>query len=301
MKKILLGTDWWTDCDDCVALRILTRYVNKGEIKLVGVGINACMDKSVASLDAFLHHDGVSGVPIGIDLSATDETVTRLTYQFRMSEKAVEYKKNEDAEDGVRLYRRLLAQADEKITIVEIGFHNISGAVLESGADDISDKTGVELFKEKVEKVYVMGGAYDKNPGHEYNFFFYERTRKGAHILCEKCPVPMVFLGFEVGEPVLTGGLVLQDGDILKDAMTDFWTHYDCKLQGRSSWDPMTVLLAIIGDGEKAGYDLVYGKNYVDPETGDNTFSKDENGNHAYVVKKHPDSYYVNMINKIIV
>lgn len=300
MKKILLGTDWWTDCDDCVALRVLTRFIKKGEIELVGVGINACMEKSVASVDGFLHYDGISGVPIGIDMSATDETITRLTYQYRMSEKAVDYKKNEDAEDGVRLYRRLLSEADEKITVVEIGFHNIIGAVLESGSDDISDKTGLELFEEKVDKVYVMGGAYDKNPGHEYNFHYYERTRKGAHILCEKCPAPIVFLGFEVGEPVKTGGEILSDGDILKNAMSDFWTHHKRDLQGRSSWDPMTVLLAIIGDAEKAGYDLVYGKNYVDPKTGENTFIRDVNGNHSYVVKKYRDTYYENMINDII-
>lgn len=300
MKKILLGTDWWTDCDDCVALRILTRFINKGEIELVGVAINACMDKSVSSVDAFLHFDGVDGVAIGIDKNATDETITRLTYQNRMSEGAVKYKSNDDAEDGVRLYRRLLSEAEEKITIVEIGFHNIMGAVLESTSDDISEKTGLELFEEKVDKVYVMGGAYDKNPGHEYNFHYYERTRKGAHILCEKCPVPIVFLGFEVGEPVKTGGEILSDGDILKNAMSDFWTHHKRDLQGRSSWDPMTVLLAIMGDAEKAGYKLVYGKNYVDPETGDNTFTENPDGNHAYVVKMYPDSFYEDMINEII-
>lgn len=25
MRKFILGTDWWTDCDDVVALRILAR------------------------------------------------------------------------------------------------------------------------------------------------------------------------------------------------------------------------------------------------------------------------------------
>ena len=33
MRDFILGTDWWTDCDDAVALRIITRFVNKGEIK----------------------------------------------------------------------------------------------------------------------------------------------------------------------------------------------------------------------------------------------------------------------------
>ena len=56
MREFIFGTDWWTDCDDLAAMRILLRAHKKGEIKLLGVGINACMDKSVASLDAFLHH-----------------------------------------------------------------------------------------------------------------------------------------------------------------------------------------------------------------------------------------------------
>ena len=299
MKKILLGTDWWTDCDDCIALRILTRFMKKGEIQLVGIAVNACMEKSVASIDGFLSFDGVANVPIGIDKSATDESITRHTYQYTMAEHATLKKSNDDAEDGVRLYRRILSEAEEKITIVEIGFHNIIAAVLESTSDDISEKSGLQLFAEKVEKVYVMGGAYDKNPGHEFNFHFYERTRKGAHIFCEKCPVPIVFLGFEAGESVHSGGECLKDGDILKDAMTAFWAHFKKPLQGRSSWDPMTLLLAILGE-DRAGYELVWGKNYVNPENGENTFTKDENGPHAYVVKKHDDSFYEKMINDII-
>ena len=43
MKNILLGTDWWTDCDDAVAVRLLARAHKAGEIKLIGIGINACM------------------------------------------------------------------------------------------------------------------------------------------------------------------------------------------------------------------------------------------------------------------
>ena len=266
----------------------------------MGVGINACMDKSVASLDALLHFDGIDTVPIGIDKSATDEKITEGTYQKILAPYAHNYKSNDEAEDGVRLYRRLLSESAEKVTIVEIGFHNIIGNVLLSEGDDLSPLNGIELFKEKVDTVYVMGGAYDKFPGHEYNFYCYERTRKGANILCEKCPVPIVFLGFEAGEPVHTGGAVLNDGDLLKEAMTEFWLSHNKPLQGRSSWDPMTVLLAILG-ADEAGYDLVRGKNFVDPATGNNTFTEDENGKHCYVVKKYSDEYYENAINSIIV
>lgn len=301
MKKILLGTDWWWDCDDCVALRIISRFVKKGEIELVGVAVNTCFEYSASSVDGFLQKEGLTGVPIGVAFDSDYPPTTHL-YQERLASYAVKYKTNEDAEDAVRLYRRLLATTQEKINIVEVGFHNVIGEVLESGGDDISELSGVELFKQKVEKVWVMGGAYDKFPGKEYNFYWYEKTRIGANLLCEKCPVPITFLGYEVGLGVITGGDFLPQNDILRDVLDDFWTKHNPPkpYQGRDSWDPMTVLLAIIGDEEKAGYSVVKGKNYVDPINGENVFTADENGTHAYVVKKFDDSYYADMINNII-
>lgn len=72
MRKFILGTDWWTDCDDVVAMRLLLRAHKKGEVELKGVAVNACMEYSVASVDGFLNQEGVSDIPIGIDLQATD-------------------------------------------------------------------------------------------------------------------------------------------------------------------------------------------------------------------------------------
>ena len=54
MRKFILGTDWWTDCDDAVAMRLIARAVKAKEIQVLGIGINACMEHSVASLKAFL-------------------------------------------------------------------------------------------------------------------------------------------------------------------------------------------------------------------------------------------------------
>ena len=85
MRKFILGTDWWSDCDDAVALRLLTRAMREGEVELIGVGINACAEHSVASLVGFLRADGID-IPVGIDLEATDFSgVTK--YQRRLAEK----------------------------------------------------------------------------------------------------------------------------------------------------------------------------------------------------------------------
>lgn len=72
MRKFILGTDWWTDCDDAVAIRMLSRAHRRGEIELVGIGMNACMPYSVSSLRGFMEAEGIGDVPLGIDLDATD-------------------------------------------------------------------------------------------------------------------------------------------------------------------------------------------------------------------------------------
>ena len=144
MRKFILGTDWWTDCDDAVAMRLTARAVKAKEIQVLGIGINACMENSVASLKAFLLAEGVDGIPLGIDQSATDFGGNP-PYQKRLAE-LMPNVKNSDAEDAVRLYRRLLAQANDPIEIMEIGYLQVISSVLQSKADDISEKSGLELF-----------------------------------------------------------------------------------------------------------------------------------------------------------
>ncbi|MBR5869059.1 MAG: hypothetical protein IKZ21_06385, partial [Clostridia bacterium] len=69
---------------------------------------------------------------------------------------------------------------------------------------------------------------------------------------------------------------------------------------GRHSWDPMLVLLALIGEEQAAGYDRVSGWAVVDPDTGANHFTPDPTCPHAYVVKHKPDDFYRNAINRSI-
>ena len=291
MRNFILGTDWWDDCDDAVALRLLTRHIKEGRIKLLGVGINACMEHSVASLKGFLLADGIDGVPVGIDREGMDFGGNP-PYQKRLAETYCPDVTNDDGEDPVRLYRRLLAECAGKVEIAEIGFLQIVGAVLESGADDISPMSGVELFREKVEKVWVMGGKWDEDGGLENNFWRNNRSRVGAATFCRLCPVPVTFLGFEIGLDVISGSH-LDHADHLYGVLADHGSP--C---GRHSWDPMLVLMALIGDEERAGYDVVSGCASVDVETGKNYFAKDPAGPHRFVAKKFENSYYEKAIDR---
>ena len=297
MRNFILGTDWWSDCDDTVALRLLCRSAKAGKIALKGVIVNACMDCSVASVDGFLVKEGMTDVAIGIDMDGTDFAGKDSTrYQKRLSAYAESYKTNSDAEDAVRLYRRLLAEADGPVEIVEIGFLQAVAGLLQSGPDDISELSGTELVKSKVKKFWIMAGKWDKDSWPEHNFANNHRSRRGGKIFCEMCPVPVTFLGFEIGHTVHTGG-VLQEGDHLYDVLRDWGLPEG---EGRSSWDPMTALLAVIGDEKAAGYDYICGRASVNEEDGSNDFIPCPDGPHKYVIKAESDSYYADMINDII-
>lgn len=292
MRKWIVGTDWWDDCDDAVALRVVARAQKSGEIQLAGVVINACMERSVASLAAFLHSEGVRDIPIGIDRDAVDFG-GRLTYQDRLAA-LCDDQMNDSAQDGVRLYRSLLAKCNGPVEIVEIGFLQVAAGLLQSGPDDISPLTGMELVAQKVSKFWVMAGRWDIQGGRENNFARNVRAREGAWYFCEKCPVPVTFLGWEVGNSVITGGNLPQR-DILHQVLCDHGSP-----DGRRSWDPMLVMLALIADERKAGYRTVRGTARVDRHTGCNFFVPDDGGNHTYVVKLWEDSCYAEQINSAL-
>ncbi len=293
MRKIILGTDWGTDCDDAAAIRLLTNAVKKNEIELMGVVLNTCMEYSYASLKGFLEQDGFSDVPIGIDLCAT-ECTGPFRYQENLAKSYCPDAVNTDAEDAVRLYRRLLAHSEGKVELMEIGFLQELAALLESTADDISDKTGIELVREKVSKVWSMAGKWDADGEKEYNLCALESSRAGGRKVLELCPVPVTFLGFEIGDGVITGNK-LDKSDHLYKVFEDYGAA-----EGRHSWDPMLVMMALIGDEAAAGYDVVCGKATLDAETGENFFEHCENGPHKFVIKRFDNSYYEEQINTAI-
>ena len=290
MRHFLLGTDWGEDCDDAVAVRILARKHKAGEIDLCGIGLNTRFDQSVPSLAAFLEGEGVC-VPIGIDRNCP-ELHGRITYQKRLAARRPDVT-NADAEDAVRLYRRILAEAREPVEIMEIGFLQVIAAALLSGGDDISPGTGMELFREKVARVWIMGGRWDVDGGKEYNFSRDATACRAAAELVANCPAPITFLGWEVGATVITGSKLGED-DMLHLVLAD---HGSAK--GRMSWDPMLIHLAVIGDEAGAGYTAVSGTAAVDPATGVNRFTAGD-GPHRYVVKAREDSHYAAAIDEII-
>ena len=285
MRTFLIGTDWWTDCDDAAAIRLLARAALRGEIRIACFGINACMPESVSSLREFLRREGFPHPVIGIDHRATD-TGGRPPYQKRLAEQSGDPFSNDRAPDAVQLYIDILRAAAEPLEIIEIGFMQV--------LDDVLAREPA-LFAAKVKKVWIMAGKWDDDPGREHNFIKTARSRAGAHHFCELCPVPVTFLGWEVGASVRIGES-LPEGDVLRQVFAD---HGSAE-RGRSSWDPMLAYMALLGDEGAAGYDTVRGTASVDAETGENRFAPSPDGRHCYVVKREADVYYHDVLTQAI-
>ena len=289
MRTFILGTDWGEDCDDCIAVRILARAHQRGEINLLGIGINTLTDISAPSLYRFLEKEGAMH-PIGVDKNCPHQ-IKYVTYQKRLAQETD--KTNDDFEDAVRLYRRLIAESDGEVEILEVGFLQVIAGALMSQPDDISPKSGMELFREKVKKIWIMGGKWDEQGGEEYNLSKYQFARDASHAFVSNCPCPITFLGWEVGHDLLSGNKLPKD-DFLYLTLVDHGSG-----NGRESWDPMLAVLALADDNEKAGYKTVKGTATVD-ENGKNYFEENANGIHEYVVKAKEDSFYSDIINNLI-
>ncbi len=294
MKKIILGTDWGTDVDDVIAAKVLISAVKSKQIELLGVVANTCMPYTVQSIDGFFMHYGID-IPVGIDFSA-DNFETEFRYQkYLVSQTKSKYKSNNDAECGVKLYRKLLACAQEKVDIIEIGFQQILSDLLHSPPDEISPLFGLELIQEKVSKLWVMGGDWSTmHGGKEHNFCLNKKTIISVYDVCENWPTEVCFLGFETGVSVITGSK-LQNDYLLKGALKAFGTP-----KGRSSWDPMLTYMAILGNEKIAGYQEAIGWASIDISSGENFWKLDGNGRHKYVKKLYKDNYYEQQIDDII-
>ncbi|MCR5690158.1 MAG: hypothetical protein K6G71_07910 [Clostridiales bacterium] len=288
---VIFGTDWWSDCDDVAALDIILKAHGSGLIDLKAIGVNSVMPYSAPSVKALCEQYGLGSISIGLDKSAERKGLLCM-YQKTLASFCRSGITNSDCPDAYKLYRRVLASVPEKAVVADVGFPGIIAELLMSSPDAYCDLDGISLVRSKVSEIVIMGGRWDKKSGREYNFCAYKKNREAAAYICGNSPVPVTFLGYEVGMNVITGG---------KRVPGLVGTAYAAHLSpnGRPSWDPMTALYVITGDAD-SGYKKIRGTANVDPRSGKNSFTEDENGPHSYLSKLKDDRFYETRINEIL-
>lgn len=297
-RPVIIDTDWWTDVDDAVAIRVALEAERSGLIDIMACTINTALDKGPGSLDAMLYDAGRFGVPIGSHKTYVP-TGSAPSYQSNMYDgKPHDLGPLVSVPTGVSVLRHTLASGSNgSVDIISIGYLTNLQELLLSTADAASPLTGIELVTQKVKHLWIMGGSWPN--GAENNFNRDTVAAGAAASVISSWPTPITFMGFEVSNTVRTGGNLTSEvssTDILRIALSDHGSS-----GGRFSWDPMMMRLAAIGTLTDAGYTAVYGTASVNAVTGVNSFIENNNGKHRYVVKAKSDQYYIDDINPRLV
>lgn len=296
VRAVVWQTDWWTDVDDAVALRVLSRAVAAGLVELRGILIDTRLDLGPGSLCALLEFDGsAAGVPVGVHSGFVPDGDP--PYQRGLFERWPHSIGHADeSQDALLLYRRLLAEAGPGgLELICVGYPVLLAELLDSPPDEVSPLGGHDLVAHAVARTWMMAGRWPT--GRENNFARTAETRAAASRVLEHWPVPITLLGFEVGEDVVTGGSLAGRGssDPLAGALHDHGSP-----GGRSSWDPMLTWMACAGDAPATGYRTVRGRGRVDPSTGENGWTDDPHGPHEYVVRLHDASWYATQLERLL-
>ena len=214
-KNILLDTDIGPDCDDAGALAVLNRYADRGACRILGIGHCTSNPYGAGAIDAICRFYGRPDVPIGTYQGAgfLDGAEYR-KYNQAVTERFPNRYRDRQPEDAVAMYRRILAeQEDKSVDFAAIGPLNNLAALLQSGADERSPLSGMELVRRKVRRLVMMAGIFRcSSPmlcaqAEAVTGMKIEETPEfnvacdipAARYVAAHWPTPKVYLGFEAG------------------------------------------------------------------------------------------------------
>lgn len=284
--NLIFDTDMAPDYDDVGALALLHALADSGEVNILAtISSNKC-STAVPCIEVINTYFGRPDIPVG---AVRGEAPDRGTWhkEPRWTEELPKryphrIKTTADSEDALALYRRILSeQPDQSVTIVTVGFFSNLQNLLRSQPDRISPLSGRELVQKKVKQLVSMAGAFPE--GREFNVYV---DVKAAQFVVAEWPTPILFSGFEIGSQVLTGKKLAESG-IQSNPIVDAYTM--CLQQdnpaGRESWDQTAALAAV--RGASCYFDVERGTMVVNDD-GSNSWQKNPDGQHGYLVFKMP-------------
>ncbi|HWE03188.1 MAG TPA: nucleoside hydrolase [Tepidisphaeraceae bacterium] len=245
--KVIFDTDISSDVDDCGALAVLNALADQGEAQILACVVNGHdFDKaSAAAVNVINTYYGRGAVPVGA-YHGSHGAPSHSPYTAKLRDEFPHTAPPDDkAPDAVAVYRRALADApDGGVVVISVGFLMNLSDLLDSKSDDISSLPGPELVRKKVRRLVVMGGQFP-NPKHfkEWNFTASNVGPDTQHVV-ENWPTEILFDGFSIGQGISTGK-ALEATPPVNPVRRAYQLYNNALKNGRSSWDPSTVLAAV--------------------------------------------------------
>jgi inosine-uridine nucleoside N-ribohydrolase len=272
--SLIIETDIFSDVDDVGALAVAHAHADAGHATLLGVGVNTPSRWGVAMAALINRHYGRPEVPVGamlpLDDSVADPDYARGTVRAFGIDDPV------GAEGAPQLLRRLLESAeDASVTVVSLGFFQNLVALLDE--EPPGALPGADLVRRKVARTVVMGGLFPS--GTEFNVAEFPAT---ARAFAQRWPGRIEFLGWEVGNDVITG-VERSRVPEAADPVAEAYRRFSGPGAGRKSWDLMTVDLAVRGAADHYRYSEP-GRVEIDDD-GATTWHASPDGPHRYVIR----------------
>ena len=245
-KQIFIDTDMGADCDDVAAVAILAHFHKLKKIELIGITHTSASPRVVEYLDMVSRFYGYETS----DLAAASSQIgigELADVFFDNVLRDFSYKTPEHNFNALQLMRKQLSKAKDA-TILCIGPLNNMNAFLNSQADDISPLSGIEILRQNVKEIVVMGGIFG-NKRYKFYHDIYEIEYnisldiKGAKNFLSNCPTKVTFVEFELGYDVKSfANTVAASCDTpIKRAYRLFG------VKSRESWDVVAALYCIFG------------------------------------------------------
>jgi inosine-uridine nucleoside N-ribohydrolase len=296
---VIFDTDMGPDYDDVGAITLLHAFADSGKATILATMSSNKYEGVAAVINLFNTYFHRSEIPIGVPRGKggvnqkdkqhwTDSILSKYPHAID---------RNDQAEDAVTLYRKVLArQADHSVVIITVGFLTNLQGLLESQPDNISPLDGQALVKKKVKQLVSMAGKFPQ--GWEFNVV---SDSTASRFVFEHWPTKVLLSGFEIGVKVKCGIPLVMNPDIQHSPVKDVF-RISIPLaaedrMGRSSWDETAVLIAIAG--YRPWYRTESGVMHVAPN-GSDTWETSLFGPDAHIVETRPVTEVQDLINTLI-
>lgn len=248
-QSIIFETDMGNDIDDAMALDLLFKNMDQGNINLLGVSVHKNNPHSAEYIDIMRHWYGYKSLPIGVntacvaDMDCVDYCTRVCQLTDRKGRPLFKRSKRPNYEEAVEMYRRLLSQQpDKSVVIVTVGFSTTMSQLLKSGPDKYSQLTGAELVARKVEYFSIMAGEFVVPDYREYNVW---NDLEAAKHFFDSTPVPMVIVPWTLGEQIkYPGSSIANDFTWADNPMVEGYKAYLEMPYDRQTWDVISALYA---------------------------------------------------------
>jgi inosine-uridine nucleoside N-ribohydrolase len=299
--SIILDTDIGPDYDDVGAMALLHAMADSGECRILATIASNKHPYIAAVLNVINTYYNRPGIPVGVVRS---KAVNEPAHDKWDSLLAVNYphtiRSNDQAEDAVVLYRRILAaQPDKSVTIVTVGFLTNMANLLQSKPDRFSNLNGKDLVQRKVKRLVSMAARFDNEMG-KFKEFNVVRDAAASVAAFNNWPTSIIFSGFEIGMPIHTGLPIVNNAAIRHSPVKDVFARCIAlnsgDKNGRNSWDETAVLVAV--RGYEPYFNVVRGQ-IICHADGSNGWNANGQRDY-YLVQKKPIAEMEKMLDNLI-